>query len=347
MTMHKPPALLSLHRWIALAFAPLLLIQAATGSVLLFRDELARLAHPVIGAPAGPGLPLSALAEAAQSTHPEMRLTRLFFPSDRASAAFAQLEGPGGTVRHVAIDPADGAVMASGTVWRFPLEAALQIHFRLMAGTVGLVVVSLNGLALALIAASGLWHWWPGARRVGRELKAPARAPARLKLRMWHRSLGAVLALVLMTSATTGVLLAVPNLPLGGAATMPVAAPAAIDADRLDRAFAAAQASYPKARPRDVRLAPDGSLSVNFFAPRGGRWAVDVVTVSAAPDYTVSKLPLERNDALWLTALPIHSGDTLGPAGRWPMLAAALALVALVVSGPLLWWRRTRKGPAR
>jgi uncharacterized iron-regulated membrane protein len=347
MIMAKPRSLLALHRWIALAFAPLILIQATTGAALLFRDELTRLAHPAGPNQTGAAVPLSAMAKAARRSAPDFRVTRIFFPTDGASAALAQLEGRGGTMRYAAIDPTNGAVLSSGSIWRFPLEAALQVHFRLMSGTVGLIVVTLNGLALALLAGSGLWHWWPGTARVARELKAPMRAPARLKLRMWHRSLGAVLAVVLMASATTGVLLAVENLPMPGAATA-LAGPASQSGPQaLDDAFALARKANPGARPRDVRLAPDGSLKVNFLAPRGGRWAVDVVTVAAGAQGGVTRLPLEDNRALWLTTLPIHTGDTIVPAGRWPMLAAAIALIVLAVSGPVLWWRRTRKGSAR
>ncbi len=341
--MRKPRFLAGFHRWIALAFAPLLLVQAATGAVLLFRDDLAPLALPAKALATADTASLSALAEAAQRAQPGTRLTRLFFPVNDASAAFAQLEGPDGTLRFAAIDPVGGSALSSGSIWRYPLEAALQIHFRLMTGPAGIAVVALNGLALALLALSGVWQWWPGASRAGRELLAPMRAPSRLKLRMWHRTIGAVLAFVLLTSAVTGVLLAVPNLPLSAPTKPPAADPVMLDANDIDRAFALARAAYPGARPRDVRLAPDGSLSVNFFAPRGGKWAVDVVTVSAVQHRVTDMLPLESNEAMWLTMLPVHTGDTIGPAGRWPMLAAALALIMLAISGPLMWWRRTRK----
>lgn len=343
MMMHKPRILLGLHRWIALAFAPLLLIQATTGSVLLFRYELAKLAMSVEAGASGKAAPLSALVESALRANPDMRVKRLFFPVDDASAAFAQLEGPGGEARYAALDPANARVISTGSIWRFPLEAALEIHCRLMSGSTGLAVIALNGLALALLAVSGLWHWWPGARRVRRELSAPSRAPTRLKLRMWHRSVGAVLALVLLTSATTGMLLSAPDLPLFTPAPAPASEPVVFDAKAIDSAFALAQAIYPGSRPRDVRIARGGTLSVNFFAPRGGKWAVDVVTVSASPQRVTSVLPLEQNRALWLTTLPIHTGDTIGPAGRWPMLAAALALGFLAISGPLAWWRSRRR----
>ena len=340
--MAKPPLLLKSHRWIALAFAPLLLLQAMTGVALLFRDELTALAVPV-EVQAARQAPLSTMVEAAKHSFPETRLTRLFFPIDDRSAAFAQLEGADGALRFAAIDPADGKVISAGSIWRYPFEAVLQIHYRLIAGWAGLAVVALNGLALVVLAMSGLWHWWPRARSLTRELTAPARAPARLKLRMWHRSLGAVLTLVILTTATTGILLSAPNLPLFAAPAAPSADHVTLEPNDLDRAFDLAQSNYPGARPRDVRFAPDGTLSFNFFAPRGGKWAVDVVTVSATRQQVTARLPLEKNPALWLITLPIHTGDLIGPAGRWPMLAAALALMVLTISGPLMWWRSRGK----
>ena len=342
--MQKPPLLLMVHRWIALALAPLLLLQAATGAVLLFRDELTQLTLPVQAGASGKSAPLSAMAAAAASTFPDMRLTRLFFPVEGNSAAFAQLEGSGGMVRYVAIDPANAGVVSSGSIWRFPSEAVLQIHFRLMTGSAGLAVVALNGLALAVLAASGLWQWWPGTRRVAQAMTAPVRAPARLRLRAWHCSVGAMLAFVLLSSSVTGLLLALPNLPLSGAQSPALPASPPLGSRGIDDAHALAAATYPGAIARDVRFAPDGSLAFNFHAPRGGKWGVDVVTVSTAQPRVSLIVPYEENKALWLTALPIHTGDLIGPAGRWPMLAAAFALAFLAISGPLAWWRARRRG---
>ncbi|MCB2046867.1 MAG: PepSY domain-containing protein [Novosphingobium sp.] len=342
--MQKPRSLLIAHRWIALVFAPLLLLQAATGAILLFRDELTQFALPAETGKDGKIVPLSTLAGAAIKAFPDLHLKRIFFPVEGKSAAFAQLEGTDGTMRYAAIDPDSGIVLASGSIWRFPHEAALQVHYKLMSGPVGLAIVALNGLALAVLALSGVWHWWPGASRVARELGAPARAPARLKLRMWHRSVGAVLAFVLLSSAVTGMLLSVPDIPAPWAAAVTTPEPSDPDAKSIDRAFGLAQSAFPASEPRDVRFAADGSLSVNFLAPRGGKWAVDVVTVSTIDERVTSILPFEQNHALWITALPIHTGDTIGPAGRWPILAAAFALVFLAISGPLAWWRSRRKG---
>lgn len=342
--MLKPRSLLSIHRWIALAFAPLLILQVVTGMMLLFRDEIMRLSIPAPNPESAATAPLSAFTSSAGQAFPQMRLTRLFFPAEIGSAVFAQLETADGSTRYAALAPDKATVLRHGSIMRFPFEAALQIHFRLLSGPVGIAVVALNGLALSLLSVSGVWHWWPGVTRIRRALRIPARGPANLKLRAWHRSVGAVLAIILLSTSVTGLMLSLPNLPLTGSSGAPASAPVTLAAPEIDKVFAKAQAQFPGSKPRDVRFRPDGSLAVNFFAPRGGKWAVDVATVKAGQAATAQRLTLEENDALWLIALPVHTGDTVGPAGRWLMLAAALALLFLATSGPLAWWRLRRKG---
>ncbi|WP_066552080.1 PepSY-associated TM helix domain-containing protein [Croceicoccus bisphenolivorans] len=341
----KPRTLLAIHRWIALAFAPFLILQAVTGAALLYRNNLSALIEPSRTSAAGEMAPLSQMIASAESAQPDKRLTRIFLPVTPNGTAFAQLEGTSGSLGHALLDPGNGEVLEQGTLWHFPLEAALQLHFRLNNGNWGLAVVCLYGLALVVIALTGLWHWWPGHHRVMQALRIPARTPKRLKLRAWHRSSGALLALALFVTSLTGVLTGVPSLDFGSTHSAPQ--PAFVPA-HIDRAFAAAQGRFPDARPRDVRFRPDGSLAVNFFAPRGGEWAVDTVVASTADGSVVSATPYEANDALWTYTLPVHTGTIAGSGGRWLMLAVAAGLLFLAISGPLAWWRSRKKGkPAR
>lgn len=337
----KPRIVLSLHRWIALVVAPLLAMQAVTGGILLFRDDLAGFGTS-LGHDAGEHIaPLSVIAGRARTDFPEYRLSRLFLPRDARHPVFAQFESPGGGVRHAQIDPVTAQVVSTGSIWRYPLEAALQLHFRLAAGNIGLVVVSLYGLALVVISLTGLWHFWPGRRRLVQALKVPARTPQRLRLRMWHRSAGAVLALVLLVTATTGILTAWPSLSF--AAPAPAPPPFTWDAQATDTAFARAATAFPGATARDVRFLPDGSLAINYRAPRAHVIAVDTVSISTLDPAVMTATAWEDNAALWALSLPIHSGAVAGIVGRILMLAAAGGLLFLSISGPLAWWRARRK----
>ena len=336
-------SILRIHRWIALLFAPLLLLQALTGALLLFHDPLTRLLGPEPSHSDGPAMPTSALVTAAQNDWPGFRLTRLYLPATKNDVAFALLDDGDGTKRYSAIDSGSARSLARGSIWRFPLEAALQIHFELLSGAFGLVIVTANGVMLCLIAASGTWSWWPGWGRIGSSLKIRKNLPARLRLTAYHRSVGPLAFALLLFSGTTGVLLAVPNFPpLGGTPSAPTKSVELSDR-QIDAAIATAQSAYPEANMRDIRFAPDGIFAINFFAPRHGGESVDVVTVTAVENRIISTLNAEENPALWLTVLPLHSGEKFGLPGRLLLLAEAAAILFLGISGPLAWWR-SRKG---
>lgn len=339
--MLSRPGLLIFHRRLALAFAPLLLLQALTGSVLLFRAELARTidaAAMVRTSPPG-DVPVSTMVANAAARLPGFRITRLFLPATAQDMAFAQLTDNDGTQRYAAVDPGNGRVVATGSVWRFPLEAALQLHYRLMSAKLGMAVVLANALALTCLSGSGIAFWWPGRRRIAKSLAIHANLPARIRLRQWHRSTGILLSVLILFSATTGALLVAPDLT--EPAAMPQAPLPPADAAQIDRAVARAGAAFPDARLRDIRFAAD-RIDVNFFAPHRNPRAVDVASVSMADGRLRKRIAASDNPVLWMAVLPLHTGDAFGIAGRFALLAEALALLFLAGSGPLNWWRARR-----
>lgn len=344
----KPGTFLRIHRWIALAFAPLLLIQALTGALILFREPLAQMIDPAAmtrqSSPGTQPAPVSTLLDSVHHSFPAMRITRLFMPSNADAAAFAQLSGAQGEVRYASVDPGNAHVLASGPIWRFPIEAALQIHYRLLGDWLGIAIVALNGLALFLIGASGVKHWWPGRGRIIASLKVRRSLPSRIKLRLYHRSAGAIASILVLFSAITGLLLAAADLPLGPSPTAPIRTTSLSD-DQIDSAIALLHDRLPQAHVRDIRFATDGTLAVNLFADEAGPRAVDVVSIDATAPSIDGVLKSRDNPALWLTVLPLHAGDSFGLPGRLLLMIEVLALIFLCISGPLQWWRSRSSRP--
>lgn len=340
--MPSRPQLLVFHRRLALILAPLLFLQALSGTFILFRAELMRATLPEL--PARPvataDAPLSVMGAAAVRAEPGHQPVRLFLPATSRDATFVQMAGPQGNTRYVALDPANAQVLAAGSIWRFPAEAALQIHYRLLDGRLGMAVVLLNGTVLLIMAATGMLYWWPGRQRLAKSLAIKSAAPPRARLRQWHRSIGVILTPVMLFSATTGILLVLPDLtaPATAAAT-PSSPPAAAS---LDRAFARVVAEYPGASVRDIRFAAADRLDVNIRAPRYNSQAVDVVSVRISDAVILKRMPAERNPAPWLTWLPLHSGTAMGSPGRILLLIEGLALMILATTGPLMWWQARR-----
>lgn len=339
--MPSRPQLLVFHRRLALIIAPLLFLQALTGLALLFKNELGRLASPPpMQTATARNVPISTIVSGATEALPGYRVSRIFLPATPLDTAFVHLVTADGTTRYAAVDPGNGQALASGPVWRFPAEAALQIHYRLLDGRFGMAVVLVNGIALALMAATGMLYWWPGGRRIGKSLTIKASAPPRARLRQWHRSIGVILTPLVLFSATTGILLILPDLtaPQPPAASAPPPASAA----RIDTAFDRALAAAPDARVRDIRFPAADRIDVNFYAPRYNSQAVDLVSVRHSDGTVLKTMPAQDNPALWIAILPLHSGTEAGIAGRILLAIEGLALMILAVTGPLMWWQARR-----
>lgn len=328
-------AFLTWHRRLALLFAPLLLLQALTGTVLLLKVPLGRLIDPP--ASDGPMPGVSALVAAATSA--QVRVVRLYPSADPGAPVLAHLATPDGDMRYAAIDPASGAVLREGGIWSFPIEAALQWHYRLMGGTTGLVIVALTGLVLALLSATGLGHWWPVAGRWKKALAINPKMPARIRLRHWHRTGGVIVSLLVLFSAVTGILLAVPDLiPAGSAPTRAFAASPA----QIDAAMTAARQAYPDAAIRDVRFPPADRIDVNFLAPEERPLAVHSVQVRLSDAQLLKNVPADQSPALWMKVMPLHTGESAGIIGTILLVLEALAMAALSITGPMMWWQQRK-----
>ncbi|MCP3731484.1 PepSY domain-containing protein [Sphingomonas sp. MG17] len=337
---------LRFHRIAGLGIAAFLLVQAVTGALLVFAGPAARAINPAGMTSRGQGQSISAGAavERAGRAMPGYHVTRVFAPDGPGAVWMTQLSDEAGRAGYVSIDPAGGAVLRAGGLLRFPVETALQIHYQLVAGKAGMVIIALNGLALLFMAVSGVAYWWP-KRNPAKALAIRCTLAPRLVLRQAHRTLGVVAAAFLMILATTGLMLVIPEI----AASAAPAPPATVtNAAAVDRGLALAQARFPASRLRDARIAGE-RLIVNFHAPERNARAVHRAVVSLAHARLISATPADRNTALWMTVLPIHAGDVLGTVGRILLLLVALALGTLAVSGPIMWWHvaSQRRGSVR
>lgn len=334
----------------ALLFAPLLLLQALTGSLLLFRAELATWFDPAESMGRGPSarVPLSALVSAATGAQPGFRVTRIFLPATVRDTAFVHLASADGTAtRFATVDPGTGRVLSAGSIWRFPAEAILQLHYGLNSGKPGLVVILLNGAALYFLMTTGLLYWWPGKGRVVSRLAVAKNAPPRARLRQWHRSIGVVLTPLVIFSAATGLLLVVPDLAAAGGS--PGAERLLPVPSRIDAAFDRARAAFPSAEVRDVRFPAADRIDVNFRALRYNSQVVDIASVRLSDSALLKRVAAEENKALWISVLPLHSGAAFGLGGVGLLLVEGLALMFLAVTGPVMWWhaRRRKRGAGK
>ncbi len=337
---------LTLHKWIGLIAAVGILLQAITGTILVYRAELPQLLDPAgFTRETDSGQQsISAIVETLENRYPEFSVERIFFPESPGHTYFIAMANASGSERFASVDPGNGEILRSGPVWRFPVELALRLHYQALPGKVGILWVVLIGLSVLAMVATGIYCAWP-ARNSGWKslLSVNWRLPARLKFRQIHRSVGLIAAPVALVIVITGITIALEILLANGGS--PAGKPAATEAAPIagiDKGIEIAGRQFPENRIRDVRLVDESTLKVLFRAPEFHSQAVHQVLIDRADLDNLSVLPARENDALWMMLYPFHTGTFFGSAGRVLVLLGGVTLLVLTGLGLLIWFLRVR-----
>lgn len=195
------PWILRLHRWSTFVLGALFLLVSVTGSVLVFGDEIDRVARPDLFAftpgDVGPDSALAAIRAAA----PERPVSWLWFPRPERPVYVGELAGP--VARHVHVDPGTGRVL--GARGEPVINRIRQLHVNLMSGTTGAQLVGWLGIALLVMMISGIYLWWPGLRRMSLGFRLRRRGGASLVNYDLHNLTGIFSAPLLALITLTGV----------------------------------------------------------------------------------------------------------------------------------------------
>lgn len=337
-----------------------LALQGLSGATLVFRDEIEPLIHPSLRVEvSGARVPLEAMRRTVSEAHPEATVGRIEVPSDARQAVLFKLKDRTGAPLLLAVDPYRGAIVKQGGLAAWPTEWIFLLHEQLTLGKTGDTLIGIEGLALLFIAVTGPIVWWPGRRRIGQGLHVRWRAKPDLRWRTIHRAGGAVIALVLIVSATTGVLMVwkEPFRSLVGAWTPAPGKPAPQVADEsraqlvLDELVARAQAIYPTEL-RQLRFSSGGRVVAVYLAGDRSVRAdgtnqvyLNAYDGAVLARYVSGEVPAGSEAIDWFYT--IHTGLWGGLASKLLMSIAGLGLVGLALTGPWLWWSRTRARRAR
>jgi uncharacterized iron-regulated membrane protein len=364
--MKLRPVLSWLHLYGGLVVGLFLTVQAITGVMLTFVEELVTLERPELHVvPTGqPQAALDTVVAEVQRSRPGYVIDRIYTPNGalqlNAFWLFGRERGADGqlALAHLHLHP-DTGVVVGGPYARPPLGVFLySIHNSLLLGPPGKVVITVVGVALALSALSGLILWFP-ARNVTRKLGSfnLGNTGAKRWFRL-HSLIGFWLCLPLLIISLTGVIELQHD-------WVPTAMPH-IDNAAVLKAVAAHQESCEKpsfaaAEAAALRFIDQPGTAVKMVEPpRGQRapwWRVLARTpgdanlgAGSAMVYLsarclqplASELPMRADSGAWLVAAAksIHSGRLFGAVGEALSLLAGLALLAIPVTGTMIWWQR-------
>lgn len=368
--MNSPSFYRAVWRWhfyAGLAVLPVLLWLAVTGGLYLYHDEIDRLVYADYqGGGAGSPLPASTLiAVVGEATGGHV--TQLTARAPGASWT-ASVTAPDGERLTAFVDPANGyvhgAILAGGI-----MKTVRDLHSLAITGPIGNALVEIvAGWAIVLVL-SGFYLWWP---RGTPALALRGRPRERLFWRDLHASTGAVAGLVILFLAVTGM----PWSGVWGRGLQIVVAANDLGRPAGPPPSAAAKASLPWALreatvpgvvgPGDV--GPDVVAAV-ARAQLGPAWTLTLPASADAP-YLLTTPVKKAEDARAIFidratgavlqdmrfadfgggaravewGIAVHQGEEYGEVNRLAMLAGCIAIALLVVSAPVLWWKRRHDG---
>lgn len=215
------------HFYAGAISAPILLLLAVTGLVILYTQPIQdALDHDVrVVAPASSALDYDAQAAAVRQAYPDAAIVSVVTPVDESHTTVFGLDDG----RDVFVDPSSGAVLGTRTQGGGVVGLANRLHGYLNNDSVkvpvptaagifgddplftdldlGDIVVEVVACWALVLAASGIYLWWPRKRHTGKALFLPRlRKKGRARWRDLHAVPGFVLSFMLAFFVMSGLL---------------------------------------------------------------------------------------------------------------------------------------------
>jgi uncharacterized iron-regulated membrane protein len=165
-------AFFQVHLWSGIAVGLYILMISATGSVLVYWNELYRAAtpEPIISKASGPRLTDDQLAADARRLYPGYRVAKIDRMRNLDQAVDVSLLR-GSKIKRRLFDPRSGSDLGDPVPTGFWLVAkVLDLHDNLLAGPTGRKVNGVGAIAVLALAMTGLAIWWPGIKTWRRSL---------------------------------------------------------------------------------------------------------------------------------------------------------------------------------
>lgn len=340
------------HKYLGLVGAAFLLVQSLTGLTLVFGPQFAQLLDPagmISGSGTSDARPSQLLAT-AEALYPHFHVDRLVYPERPNGTYIVHLADAKGDMRYASLDRHSGAVLRFGSIWHFPVIAALNIHYQWLSGTPGMVLITGVGIILLLTAVMGLCFWWPRRGKIRKSLTVQWHLKPRAVLRQLHRTTGVTVSALLVFMAVTGLFVAIPDLIDGTPAQW---SSSQSFAPRVEPAIRLAEQQFPGKAIRDIRMPAPSQIAVFLYAPERNMMAVHRVIVDTRGPSVMSVRNAFEDHEAWVIALPLHNGQALGLVGQLIIVLIGLSLATLASTGPIMWYqarrarRRTGRAPAR
>jgi len=354
--------LFTLHKYTGLITGLLLVVIGLSGSLLVFHEGLDESLNPQLMTQGKNTLPLNDIVANAEAElgRKALRIEPAQAPGSPHTLRFFAPPGEPGPIQ-VSVSPYTGEVLAIRTWGDYLMTWIYSLHYTLLSGEIGEIVVGVLGLCLLGFCLTGVYLWWPTGKRKGkwRRNLTIKRGAGTYRLHFdLHQVIGIYFLPVLLVVAFSGVTLIFPTqvaalvdtvLPLeklpSPSSTLPdtPGAPSLSPQQSLDIArtvFPQApliRLDFPRNETGSYSLAfnRDGEPWQHYGASRiwVDQYSGEVLAVWDAPN-------VAAGSQFMTWQFPLHNGDALGMPGRIIVLISGLTPLLFFITGTYMWWQK-------
>lgn len=340
--------------------APVLIVVSATGALYIFKDELEAVLHPGVTyvepteQRATYEQQLAAVRAAVPANY-RIGLMQVFLDPRRATT----LAMSGDKFQYGYVDQYRGQYLGSIEGGGF-FDIVLKLHRTLFLGTTGRIVVELTTCWTIVLAATGIYLWWPRrATQLWGVWLPRLRSKPYVVLRDLHSVSGIYVAIVAIVIALTGLIYTFVwgyGFQYAGRKTdaydmfsKPMLSKSPPDAPHLsmDRIVEIAQ-----------QRIPDNNLTIWFPRAMGAVYLVtannergpqvnEILFLDHATGEILEDRPVSRTKPVfWLGVwnFALHVGTVWGLPSKFLWFATCLVLMVSPVTGIWMWWERRPRG---
>lgn len=352
------------HFYAGLIVLPVLIVVALTGAIYVFRPELEQqlnAAMLTVTPQAQRASYETQLANAQAAAPTGARATAMLLHSDPALATQFSFSTKNGDNLNVFVNQHTGKVQGSYVYGHSFFDVVMVIHRRLLAGTIGRIVVELATSWGVILSITGLYLWWPrGRNKVLGALVPRVRGKRYLVWRDWHAVPGFYLSVFAVLVMFTGLFYTMTfgrgfqrmlevtnsNPPSYPEASKSVVQPGALPLP-LDKIIAIAERAQPE-KEMFIDLPNKPNASIYVYAGSSDhpstltQFYIDQYSGKVMGLTAWRQLPLLYK--IQLLSYPIHVGTIFGWPTRVLALLACLVIVGMGITGAAMWWIRRPSG---
>jgi uncharacterized iron-regulated membrane protein len=347
-------AFLLAHQWVGLAAAAFLVVIAASGSALVFENEIDRALNPVLSYVPNNDrrlrpLPLEELVARVNAERPDDPVGGVRI-ADRPDQAY---EFSSRVRRSTFVDPYLGRVLGSRDRETSLARRLHLLHTRFVAGDIGERMVGWFSVALLGLATSGLVLWWP------RKIAALHSSSSWKRLNFdLHNVLGFYSWFVIVAITLSGVLIAFEsttdplvrrlNDRLEPPSPQSTPAPGA-KRITLDQAIAIGESVLPGAAASNINVpaTPKAVFRILKKFPEdrtpAGRSRVYIDQFSGAALLIENTRTASLGTRILNLKRSAHTGDIFGAPTQALYFLVSLGIAVQAITGVLIWWNARKR----